>query len=109
MHRTSPRNGCSWKLPRPASPKSSTPGREVSEHEWKQFLAENVTPDFPEGLTVWHAEGQWQNDSSRIVQEIAYLPDTLKNRKIQAVIEKYRSYFRQQSVMRVTEQVQVAF
>ncbi|CAN5901195.1 hypothetical protein BH20GEM1_BH20GEM1_01780 [soil metagenome] len=26
------------------------------------FLAEVVTPRFPEGLTVWRAEGQWLDE-----------------------------------------------
>src|SRR5262249_11578696 len=34
-------------------------GGSVSEEEWATFLAEVVTPRFPDGLTVWRAEGQW--------------------------------------------------
>jgi hypothetical protein len=104
-----------WELNRLYFGRAMPNGREVSEREWKQFLAENVTPSFPEGLTVWHAEGQWPNDSGRIAQErtfvleIAYLPDTLKNRKLQTVIDRYSHCFQQQSVMRITEKVQVSF
>ncbi len=90
-------------------------GREVSEQEWRQFLADAITPAFPQGLTMWHAEGQWQNDSGRVVRErafvleIAYLRDVDKEKKIQTIVKKYRECFRQQSVMQVRAPVTVSF
>lgn len=37
-------------------------GGMVSDADWTAFLAEVVTPRFPEGLTVWRAEGQWLDE-----------------------------------------------
>ncbi len=34
-------------------------GSLVSEAEWAAFLADTVTPRFPDGLTVYDAHGQW--------------------------------------------------
>ncbi|MDP2123730.1 MAG: DUF3574 domain-containing protein [Parvibaculum sp.] len=36
-------------------------GGTVSEREWRRFLAEVVTPRFPDGLTVVDAYGQWRD------------------------------------------------
>lgn len=38
-----------------ARPKGS-----VSELEWQVFLRDDVTSRFPDGLTVWKAQGQWK-------------------------------------------------
>ena len=32
----------------------------VTELEWQLFLRDEVTKRFPDGLTVWEAEGQWR-------------------------------------------------
>lgn len=49
----------------------SVAGRaEVSEQEWQDFLARDVTPRFPDGLTVIDAKGQWRSPrTARIVRE----------------------------------------
>ena len=44
-------------------------GGTVSEEDWSAFLEEVVTPRFPEGLTVWRAEGQWTDPSGVLVEE----------------------------------------
>ena len=41
----------------------------VSEEAWRAFLAEEVTPRFPDGLTVLDAAGQWREGSGTIVRE----------------------------------------
>src|SRR5262245_42183711 len=44
-------------------------GGSVSEAAWVAFLAEEITPRFPEGLTVWRAEGQWTDPRGQLVRE----------------------------------------
>ena len=39
---------------------SATPEGRVSAEDWSAFLAETVTPRFPDGLTAWPASGQWR-------------------------------------------------
>ena len=40
------------------------------EVEWQAFLAEEVTPRFPDGLTVFDASGQWLDaEADRLYRE----------------------------------------
>jgi hypothetical protein len=77
----------------------------VTELEWQLFLRDEVTRRFPDGLTVWEAEGQWQTAAGSIDHEqskvlILVDPDTAPARQsVLAVIEAYRKTFEQQSVL----------
>ena len=83
-----------------ARPKGS-----VSELEWQLFLRDEVTRRFPEGLTVWGAEGQWLSAGGSIDHEQSKVlllvhPDTAAARQsVNAVIEAYRKKFEQESVL----------
>lgn len=77
----------------------------VSEAAWSRFLADEVTPRFPDGLTVLDAAGQWRDsDTGRLVREpskvvILILKDPgAEKAKIDAVVEAYKQRFRQQAV-----------
>jgi hypothetical protein len=52
---------------------SRTGRTDVSETEWSDFLAREVTPRFPDGLTVLGANGQWRNSAGTLVREPARL------------------------------------
>jgi hypothetical protein len=41
----------------------------VTEAEWARFMAEVVTPAFPDGLTVLEGKGQWRNAAGQISRE----------------------------------------
>ena len=44
----------------------------ASDARWRQFLAREVTPRFPDGLTVYETYGQWRNPArNTIVRERA--------------------------------------
>jgi Protein of unknown function (DUF3574) len=92
-----------------ARPKGS-----VSELEWQLFLRDEVTRRFPEGLTVWAAEGQWRSAAGSIDHEQSKVlllvhPDTAAARQsIQGVIEAYRKTFEQESVLWESARVCVA-
>ena len=89
----------------------SRPKGSVSELEWQLFLRDEVTPRFPNGMTVWDAEGQWRGAEGSIGHErtkvlLLVHPDTEQSRQsIRAVIEKYRKAFDQESVLWETSQV----
>lgn len=89
-----------------ARPKGS-----VSELEWQLFLRDEVTPRFPNGMTVWDAEGQWRGPGGEIRHErtkvlLLVHPDTEAARQaIRAVIDRYRKAFDQESVLWETSQV----
>jgi hypothetical protein len=92
-----------------ARPKGS-----VSELEWQIFLRDEVTRRFPDGLTVWEAEGQWRTETGSIDHERSKVlllvhPDTAAARQsVQSVIEAYRKAFEQQSVLWESARVCVA-
>src|SRR5215204_1211745 len=75
---------------------TTRPTGAVSELEWQMFLRDEVTQRFPDGLTVWDAQGQWKSAKGTIDQErtkvlLLVHSDTPKARAaVQEVIEKYR-------------------
>ena len=77
----------------------------VTELEWQIFLRDEVTTRFPQGLTVWEAEGQWRTPGGSLDHEQSKVlllvhPDTPEARQsVQTVIEAYRKTFEQQSVL----------
>ena len=83
-----------------ARPKGS-----VSELEWQLFLRDEVTPRFPEGLTVWGAEGQWRSAAGGIDHEqskvllLVHSDTPAARQSVQAVIDAYRKRFEQESVL----------
>jgi hypothetical protein len=87
------------------------PRGSVSELDWQIFLRDEVTPRFPNGMTVWDAEGQWRGSEGEIAHErtkvlLIMHPDTeAARRAIRAVIDRYRKAFDQESVLWETSQV----
>jgi hypothetical protein len=84
-------------------------GHIVQPRAWTRFLSTTVTPRFPDGFTVYEAQGQWMDpkmsrpsqERSRVL-EIA-VPDSLATRTaITDIAKSYRETFHQQSVGIVT-------
>jgi hypothetical protein len=82
---------------------------DVSDFNWDRFLTAEVTPRFPDGLTVYDARGQWRNPQTKTISRertkvvmIAMPPDAgngAKNEaKLQEIIAAYKTRFKQQSV-----------
>ena len=97
-------------------------GRDVRGHHrgdnaaWARFLAREITPRFPDGLTVLDAAGQWRDPASgRLARERSRLviivtaasPST--DGRIAAIIAAYKQRFHQKSVGVVTSDVCAAF
>lgn len=83
-------------------------GSVVTEAEFRQFINEQITPRFPDGLTLLVGTGQFRGSTGVIVQERSMLlillyPLQMRNgnRKIEEIREAYRRIFHQESVMRV--------
>jgi hypothetical protein len=92
------------------------PDKGVSEAEWRAFLDREVTPRFPDGLTVLDVYGQWQGMNQTIPERlrtrmlIIDYPDTAENRaKVDAIRAAWKQKTGDQSVMRVTEPADVSF
>jgi hypothetical protein len=82
---------------------------------WRAFLAREVTPRFPDGLTVYETIGQWRDpatkkitlEKSRVLRIIAPV-DTARD-KVDAVAEAYKKQFAQKSVGIVMRPTCVSF
>jgi hypothetical protein len=77
----------------------------VTEIEWKDFVAREVTPRFPDGFTVLDATGQWRDSRrGKIVHEGSKLIEIVlpgksdDKAKIDAIADAYKNRFEQQSV-----------
>jgi hypothetical protein len=83
------------------------PRGQVSERDFQMFLQKEVTPRFPDGLTVIDAYGQFLG-SNGIIQEKTKLlilihPNSQEDREeIQEIVDEYKQQFQQESVLRVT-------
>ena len=79
----------------------------VTEEAWRAFLATEITPRFPQGLTVLDASGQWRNPSGTIVRERTKLavilaePGESGMRLTDEIAQAYKRVFGQESVLRV--------
>ncbi len=84
---------------------TATPDGRVSAADWQDFLAREVTPRFPQGLTVSEASGQWRGAGGRIVQEATHVLTLVTadadEAALPAIITAYRTRFRQEAVLRV--------
>jgi hypothetical protein len=91
-------------------------GRAIPEARWRRFLADEVTPRFPDGLTVLSGSGQWKRpDTGDIARMpvrmllIWYAPGGDADVRIEAIRTAYKSAFDQLSVMRVDSADCVSF
>jgi hypothetical protein len=81
------------------------PNGAVSELEWQIFLRDEVTKRFPDGFTVWEAEGQWRTPAGTIDHErskvmlLVHADTTQARQSVQEIITSYRKVFEQQSVL----------
>lgn len=91
-------------------------GREVvTDSAWTRFLAEEVTPRFPEGFSVFSGNGQWRGGNGTIEREESFLlevthPATRRSDSlVVALIAIYKARFEQDAVLRVTIPVRARF
>jgi hypothetical protein len=90
-------------------------GPDITETEFQIFIDDQVTPRFPDGLTLLSGNGQFRDSSGTIVQEkskllILLYPFTRANsKKVDEIRAEYRGMFQQQSVLRVDEEQCVSF
>ena len=79
----------------------------VSDAGWREFLANEVTPRFPNGLTVLDAGGQWRDASGTIVRERSKMllvlaePGAEGMRLVEEIADTYKRLFGQESVLRI--------
>jgi len=87
----------------------------VSEAAFAKFVDEELTPRFPDGLTVIDGGSQWRGPENKLIRESAkvvliVLPkrgDALHS--IEAVRGAYKTRFKQESVVLITQPACVSF
>jgi Protein of unknown function (DUF3574) len=77
----------------------------VTEAAWRSFVAHEITPRFPDGLTIVAAAGQWRDPArKKIVREpsmlvMIVLPGNSDDQaRLAAIVGAYKRRFQQQSV-----------
>lgn len=94
-------------------------GGEVTEDEWNRFLEAEITPRFPDGLTVLEGYGQFKDSAGKIERENSRVLILLYSKKDRAEVHKkieeirtaYKKQFEQESVLRIDfpKALQVSF
>jgi Protein of unknown function (DUF3574) len=90
---------------------TARPDGVVSEEEFRTFLDAEITPRFPDGLTLLKGDGQFRGEDDAIIKEQSFVlvllypyESTQKSgQRIQHIRETYKEQFGQQSVLRVDD------
>ena len=80
-------------------------GSQITAEQWQAFVKQEITPRFPDGLTILSAAGQWRNpqtgdiskEPSQLVWVVSQQREDLAAR-IEAIRMAYKMQFKQQSV-----------
>jgi hypothetical protein len=87
-----------------------------SETAWSRFVAREMTPRFPDGLTVTDAVGQWRDPTNRAILrerskrvEIVLPGGDDDEARLDAIVKAYKREFRQHSVGVIVRPACVAF
>jgi hypothetical protein len=86
-------------------------GGVVSEAEWQQFLADEITTRFPSGLTTWEASGQLRDEHNVIERERTHIVQVVHpvsrdvEGRIDAIVALYKKRFAQEAVFRIRSDV----
>jgi hypothetical protein len=75
---------------------SKPDGSAVTPDQWRQFLDQEITPRFPDGLTVLTGDGQFRNAAGTIIRGAS-------SAKIEQIRVAYKESFQQESVLRVDD------
>ena len=87
----------------------------VSDTAWTTFVHEVLTPNFPEGATIWDAAGQWRDPSGRTVREKSFVVELVHlvtpdvEARVVRVMDAYKRRFAQQSVLRLVADAWASF
>ncbi|RAI33490.1 DUF3574 domain-containing protein, partial [Rhodoplanes roseus] len=93
----------------------------ATERRFSEFLAREITPRFPDGLTVVDASGQWRDPATRRTsreatklvllvtpaEESSAAPT--REVRIAAIVDAYKRRFRQKSVLVLTREACARF
>lgn len=87
----------------------------VSDADWRAFVDAEITPRFPDGLTVLDAAGQWRGASGAVEREASKVVVLMlsgaadEQGRLDAVRAAYKARFKQEAVLLVRQKACVAF
>ena len=87
----------------------------VSDADWRAFVDAEITPRFPDGLTVLDAAGQWRGASGAVEREASKVVVLVlsgaadEQSRLDAVRAAYKARFKQEAVLLVRQKACVAF
>ncbi len=87
----------------------------VSEADFQAFVDSELTPRFPQGLTVLEGGGQWKGAENILIREaskvvVLIFPKGVGGMaKVREVRETYKRRFNQEAVLTITQDACVAF
>ncbi|MEU9301606.1 DUF3574 domain-containing protein [Streptomyces sp. NPDC048269] len=89
----------------------------IGEREFMRFLDREITPAFPEGLTVHEGFGQWRGKDGKAVRGTSYEVVLLypekeaeeRSARIEKIRQAYEDQYRQDSVGRSDDKVHAEF
>jgi hypothetical protein len=94
----------------------STKNGEVGPREWQRFVDREIAPRFPEGFSVADVRGAWlSTGAKRTISENSKMlirvhdGTAADSQAIAAIIDAYKRDHAQESVMRVDQNICVAF
>jgi hypothetical protein len=94
----------------------SRPGGTVSDAAFRSFVDDQVTPRFPDGLTLLAGSGQWRDgdgvlqvEGSKVLILMVAANDAQVDAKVDAIRDAYRRQFDQQAVLRADSSACVSF
>ncbi len=93
--------------------RGASEGEVVDDSEWDAFLADAVTPRFPDGLTVLDGMEQWRGSDNIIQKETTKVLITLASDNDEdakdLIAEEYKQRFNQESVLKTVNKTCIAF
>jgi uncharacterized protein DUF3574 len=81
-------------------------GGAIDDAQWKRFEDDVIARAFPDGFTVAQAHGAWRGTDGKTVAEpsrvvtIIHADDGASDAAIRDIVQRYRSLFRQEAVLR---------
>lgn len=92
-------------------------GPDVTDRQFMAFIDEEVTPRFPNGLTIQEGRGQWRDSNGVIERERSYELTLLypasearvRDARIERIRDAYENAYAQDSVARIEERTTADF
>jgi hypothetical protein len=87
----------------------------VSDSAWGAFVHAVLAPAFPDGATIWPADGRWRGRGAVAVREPSFVvelvhpPTADAEARVRGVVTAYKRQFAQQAVLRVVMTARAEF